>query len=414
MLLTVYDQMELRAQKEPCLHCTKDPLQAERIESCCPYEDTIASGVMDALFKMEESHNFHTTMRNLQEPSTLSSLANWTFNTYGYDKKNFVLDGDLQIPIAIGGGRYGLHTFQVIPRLRFRIFQNDAGVPFGIAGDRSLPVRTPSAMPGVAYYGSVRSWWSNGDDLKGISSIFKDKFFGLYAYHHSNGQDGPELDTLHPGYINEYNGNFGEELIFEFILGGRKKFITEDLFLIDGSNSKKVRKENNVPGKRIFLKTSRRKELYWKLNYEWHPRSISNAVFDSLDMLPRHRINLFVSYHIIPRLWEHIGDGELWCSTSPETSYEKWRFTLNMNYAIDRDYYRGQTDQLEKINYFDLTKRMNIWLRSYFVIGRSRYASLFAEAGYHGSDNYNIYFNQSLWYFRAGLAFGFFDQPEDN
>lgn len=73
---------------------------------------------------------------------------------------------------------------------------------------------------------------------------------------------------------------------------------------------------------------------------------------------------------------------------------------------------RGSTLNLEKVKAFDMSKRLNLWLTTYYVIGFSKHAALFSQVGYFGSDNYNIYFNQSIWNIRLGLTFGFFEQPE--
>lgn len=153
------------SQQQDCFSCVENPLSFHLISKCCPENDSIPVIVSDEKNRLIENHHFHATMRMIQEPSTVSSITNWTINTYGYDKKNFILDGDLQFPISIGGGRFGMNTFQIIPRFRFRIFQDDPMVPFGKEGDTSLPVRTPSAMPGIAYYGTFRSWWSTNSKV---------------------------------------------------------------------------------------------------------------------------------------------------------------------------------------------------------------------------------------------------------
>ncbi|HEU5293086.1 MAG TPA: hypothetical protein VFU05_20715 [Cyclobacteriaceae bacterium] len=350
---------------------------------------------------------FFSTIRKISEPSTISfPFLSLTHNVTGTQKKPFVLDADIQTPIAIGGKRFSIgnwmYTIHVIPRFKVRIFQDDPSV-----GDESIPVRTPSTIPGVAYYGALRKWWDDKEEKRGYS--FENIFVGLYAFHHSNGQDGPELDTINIGQVNTYNGNFGEQVAFEFILGGKTS--SDDIPKIN-SNRNAKKEADNSPGKQMFLKVYQRSELYWKVSYELHPRKASNQVFDSLSIYGRHRLNLNVGLSLMPRLWEFIGDGKTWWDVSNEANYERWRFTLNANYIMDGDYASGNTLNPEQVKQFDLSRRLNLWLTAYWVIGFSQHAALFTQVGYYGSDNYNIYFNQSLWNFKLGIAFGFFDQQE--
>jgi hypothetical protein len=392
-------------KSDTCLDCYKNPLKLGLTKKCLPAESQhLDPAVHATIRKRQENYLFHRTMRMLQEPSTVTSFTTWTINNLGYDKKNFVLDADLQIPISFGGKRFGLNEVEVIPRFQVRIFHNDPNVPYGPNGDVSLPVRTPSAMPGAAYYHSFRSWWEK--------EKFPFRFIGLYAYHHSNGQDGYELDTTNnQKRVNVYNGNFSEDLVFEFMIGGRIKSIANDKPLLSESNKNKV--HDNKPGKQIFIKRANEQEFYWKLSYEWHPQALSNTVFDSLHMMGRHRINIRSALIFLPTFSEYIGDGTQWCNIVPEKRYERWRITGNLSYILDGDYYRGDVANLEKINFFNLNRRLNFWVTGYRVIGHSGNAAVFAQAGYWGSDNYNIYFNESLWQFKFGLAFAFFDQPDE-
>ena len=48
----------------------------------------------------------------------------------------------------------------------------------------------------------------------------------------------------------------------------------------------------------------------------------------------------------------------------------------------------------------------------YWRIPSTPNASFFASTGYYGSDPYNIYYPDSYFFGRAGLAFGFFEAPE--
>src|SRR5690606_26833618 len=108
-----------------------------------------------------------------------------------------------------------------------------------------------------------------------------------------------------------------------------------------------------------------------------------------------------------------IGDGTLWCKVAPEQTYERWRHILNGSFALDKNYYRGEISSLRKVSFFDLSKRLNINYTCYYMIGESKYSALFAQIGYFGSDDYNIYFNESYFNLRTGIAFAFFNHPID-
>jgi hypothetical protein len=398
-------------QVQNCPDCYKNPCDANPPLSNCTeeYEPSISK----AINKRISSYNFHYTLRKIHEPSTVSSFSNWNIYNLGYQKKNFVLDGDLNTPIAIQGPqKFGLNTLHIIPRFKFRIFQNDENFPFGNNGDQSLPVRTPSAMPGIAYYWSSFNWWTQK-----ANNLLRNKYLGLYVYHHSNGQDGIELDSVNIGEINTYNGNFGENLVFEFIIGGKiEEFIIGSNNILASTqilcSEKEYQKfEEYKFGKKITRKTGLKQELYWRVSYEYHPKYFTNSVFDSLDTYGRHRLNINISYLRFFKLWEFIGGENQWCALDEEKNYEKWRHTLNISYILDKNYNRGNFIKPENVTYSNLKRRLNISYSIYYVLGKSQYSALFAQIGYFGTDNYNIYFNNSYATFRIGFAFGFFDQP---
>ncbi|MFC5412874.1 hypothetical protein ACFPMF_26355 [Larkinella bovis] len=388
------------AQISHYILCHENPLQQGSFGAGFTNPDTLDASLKQQLIRWDQNEDFQRTMVVLQEPSTVTSLATWTIMDLGYQKKNFILDSDLQLPIAIGGKRFGLNHVQVIPRFQVRIFQDDIQVPFGPKGDYSLPVRTPSAMPGIAYYRSFRQWWKNVNAPRW--------FTGLYVFHHSNGQDGSEIDTVRrPGEVNIYNGNFSENVIAEFIVGGKWTLGRTDLLI---SPENRALRNAAKPGDLLYFKTQKKWDLYWRIGYEWHPKSLSNSVFDSLGMYGRHRINVRVGLIRIRNLMEYIKGTDTFCMLKPETAFEQFRVTLNMNYIADTRYNRGNTFSLDRIAQFNLKRRLNLWASFYYILGKSKHSALFAQAGYFGSDTYNIYFNQSMWHVKAGFSFAFFDQ----
>ena len=399
------------------IHCYDNPL-IDSIWGTSFSAPPLAQSVTDQLKIRQKSLYYYKTLMQLQEPSALSIIfTDYTIVTSGDQKKPFILNADVQTPIAIGGkrfhGKHGkwLNTVHINPQFKVRIFNDDTSFPFGPNGDTSLPVRTPSTIPGITYFGAPARLWDD-NETSGFK-LFDNLHFGIRVFHHSNGQDGNELDTLRPanlGKVNLYNGNFGQNVVFEIIVGAKTELVANKTVRNSRSNQRKLARENR-PGKQIYLKMSRERELYWRLGYEFHPWNLSNEVFRDLAIYGRYRLNLTVGHSLLPSLWEFIGDGEKWCDVFNSTKYEQWRFTFNSNYILDRVYNTGNAYALEKVNFLDASKRLNLWLTAYRVIRETQNAALFMQAGYYGSDNYNIYFTQSMWQFRFGLAFGAFNRP---
>lgn len=406
-LIVIFINDEIHSQYQHCFQCSENPCDSFQYKSCCADSNYNSQILSEIISIRERKIDFNNTLRMIHEPATISMWSNLHHNYSGYQKKPFLLDGDLNIPISFQiPNRLGFGTLQVIPRFKFRIFQNDPKVPFG-KGDISLPVRTPSAMPGLVYYFTTNKLWKNTND----PGLFSDIYFGLYAFHHSNGQDGEEVDLINKGEVNTYNGNFSENLNFEFILGGRKKITTLNLNNFCNNRTYKRSIHKRV-GKELDLKPSIRREFYWKLGYEWHPKELSNQIFTDFNMYGRKRLNLYFSYSIIPTLWQFISDGLQWCQISSETSFERFRHNLKITYIMDQQYFRGNTHSLEKISQFNVSKRVNINYSLYWIFKKSQFSALFAQIGYFGSDEYNIYFNDSYLNLKAGIAFGFFNQPD--
>lgn len=362
------------------------------------------------------NQEFHRYIRRIVEPSTVTSFLTWNWNLTDYRKKNYVLDADIQTPIALGGRGWGLNTVHIIPRFKVRIFNDDDGMP--LYKDESLAVRTPSYMPGIAYYHSFKEVWGDQKAKKGIP----DMYAGFYAFHHSNGQDGPEFFTQDPNKVNVYNGNFGEQIVFELIHGGRIrktiKFRNDTSSYLQSVTDKLNKKEREIAqtedhnGKTLTVRTGRARELSWRVGYEEHFKKLTNQEFLAHNLYGRHRVNLNLILTYFHTDWDLVGNGEKWCTVVPDSEYERWRLALTASYIVDGQYNRGSLDALESVGFFNAGQRLNMYFTAYRVLGSSEFTALFIRAGYMGSDSYNIYFNQSIWEVKAGLAFGFFDQPD--
>jgi hypothetical protein len=318
---------------------------------------------------------FYNTMNMIAEPSSVSSLLNVTINNNpAAQKKPFILDANAQVPIALGGKQWNLNTLHVIPQFKVRIFQNDIS-----QNDSSLPVRTPSYMPGLVYYFGFKNLYSERQN------IHKFWFGGIKAFHHSNGQDQEEFTSS--GKINTYNGNFGEQVVFE-TLGG---YFTEF-----GLN------DRNIPT-RCF---------YSKIGLEIHPRKLTNQDFLNYKIYGRNRINIQSGLSIINVYDEYIRDGETCYIVAKDLSKERWRFIFNFSYILDKIYNTGENiNNLKQQSLFSL-KRLNTYFTVHYVIPGSINAAAFVQTGYWGSDQYNIYFQQSIFQFQIGLSFAFFKYPK--
>jgi hypothetical protein len=101
---------------------------------------------------------------------------------------------------AAGGPRWKI-PIHITPRFRIRLMTNKDG-------DSSLPVRTPSYMPGLTFYIPF---------IRRLDQDTRRFFFGsIAAFHHSNGQDEDEYyyDPVEQKMkINTYNGNFSTNYI---------------------------------------------------------------------------------------------------------------------------------------------------------------------------------------------------------
>jgi hypothetical protein len=109
------------------------------------------------------------------------------------------------------------------------------------------------------------------------------------------------------------------------------------------------------------------------------------------------------------------GHDERWYAMNQYAYNEDMRFVLNLSWLMDGDYkafygkdMRPNIYHMKDVPLFDATKRLNITATLHTRIPNSAYASAFAQVGYYGSDPYNTYYNQSIYFFRFGLGWAFF------
>ncbi len=344
------------------------------------------------------SDNMFNQLLKISSPSTISTFSNYKFVKDGPQKRPYILDADIRVPLGLGGRKWGYTSIHIIPQFKVRIFQDDDSFSdeFGIPPDVSNPVRTPSYIPRITVFKSFDNWWSMD---KGVSS----KYLGLSFFHHSNGQDGPEF--LPDGKINYYNGNFGEQLVFEILFGRLKKYsVKTSRFLKD-----KAKDEPNKPIKFLSNRTCYEMSSYQEFGLELHhPEILTNQEFKNYNLYGRTRINAELGWIFSP-LFTDMVYGASWMKLNSNEPRERLRFVIESSYILDMPYALGDKSSQEKIGLFHF-RRLNIVGTAYWRIPNTPSTALFIQAGYEGSDPYNIYFAQQAISFRFGLALAYFDK----
>jgi len=280
------------------------------------------------------------------------------FFDLGSPKKWYILSADIIPEFIIGSERIPL-TVHLVTRYMVRILHDNEA-----EGDSSFAVRTPSFMPGAVVY--IPLDYSDADSPN-IS------YMGISLFHHSNGQDGPEFKS--DGSFNLYNGNFSTNYIEPSYHFRRRMYLMEPV------SAKQQNPARNY------------KEFYGRAGLAFH--------FGTADSLKssygKKRINLQLGYISVINYWnEYLGR-----RLSNYYYGEQYRVVFNATYIT------GSRDK--GLSGFE--KRINAEISYYWRIKGSPNSSIFASTGYYGSDPYNIYYGNSYFYFRTGIALGFFIAP---
>jgi len=352
----------------------------------------------------ERNLDFYHIMLNISEPSTISGIGtDYTFEENRSDqKKPYLFDLDIKAPVALGGKTWNLLSIHLIPEFMVRVFQDDPRF-----NDKSHAVRTPSYIPaGIVYFAPGPKWWNRE---KGSLTA---KYIGFKFFHNSNGQDGSEFGgpyATNPGQINLYNGNFEEFGVFELSFGHIHEYISSYL----PNRETNVKRKLKVAEQRVRPDISNRL-VYWHIGYEYHPDFFTDPEFLMYHLYGRDRINFQAGYSIMPSYRDVIlgADEKKYYAVTPNQAKESWRFVLNFSYIADIQYNEGDMSTQKSIPFINFSRRMNTNITAYRRMPGTQNAGLFLQAGYYGSDYYNIYFQQSLWQIRAGIALAFFRFPD--
>jgi len=287
--------------------------------------------------------NINSKFNELYMQNSDIGYLTFPYTQQGADR-NYVLTGHI-VPHYFVFPKDWRIGFVITPAVRVRIMD-----------ETSFPVRTPSYIPGGTLY------------LKINRDTAHYKYLSLGVFHHSNGQDGPPLNT--DGSVNKINGNFGTNYLELAINFGSQ---TED------------------------------KNRYFKFGLEAHSGLIDKwheSAFDG------KYANLRVNYKMvgssyITRFADFVKTKAFKSATTKKIK-ESWRTVFEGMVIIDPE--------------IDLPwyRLFNSELKIYRKIGNSPNTSWFLSAGYIGSDYYNVYFEEHYPIFRFGLAAGtsFFNQTK--
>lgn len=300
----------------------------------------------------DDTPNVYDNRNFAAETMKYSSLSYVTgpFMDLGSPKGYYILSADVSPQFVVGGDwiRIPIHF---TPRYKVRIFHENLE-----EGDVSLPVRTPSFMPGVSVYFKFK-------DL-----IYKDakiNYFSISLFHHSNGQDGEEF--LPDGRVNLYNGNFSTNFI-EPAYHFRNRKIFNDL-------------EHD--------------DFYGKISIEKHFITAEKLVSSYGD----YRLNIGLGFLRVRRKTGLLLNNDR--IVKKDYSREKDRLIFNSTFILG-----NRNRGLGKIG-----KRINFDFNYNKKIPGSPNTAIFIGLGYYGSDPYNIYYEQNYFFVKAGLSFGFFLKP---
>jgi hypothetical protein len=321
----------------------------------------------------------------LERVVSFSSIS-WVTLPYtdiGYDdpKSPYILSADVAPHFNIGGESWPV-VLQITPRYVVRILRDHPA-----DGDSSWAVRTPSYMPGASLFiplsHSPFKRARKYSEAPELDNGYRDlHYLGITAVHHSNGQDGREI--LATGKYNTYNGNFSTNFVeVAYNYNIRHRLRNQSPF--DCPN----------PTYPVGYR-----DYYGRIGYEQHFNSAEglrgrygqariNATFGWLK-IDNYRFTVGIKNQQprLKKIKQPVGQ-----------CYRKERYRFQINFSAN-------VDELDP-GYDELSQRLNVDI-GYFkrILGGN--TAVFIMAGYYGTDPYNVYFESSYPFVRAGLALGFF------
>jgi hypothetical protein len=346
--------------------------------------DSIISGILTVAGQGQ----YNLQRRNLEflERVVSFSSISWVtlpFNDIGYDdpKSPYILSADVSPHFNIGGESWPV-VLQITPRYQVRILRDQLS-----EGDSSWAVRTPSYMPGATLFvplsHSPLKWARNYTSAPELDNGYRDlHYLGIAAFHHSNGQDGREINE--DGKYNTYNGNFSTNFVeVSYNYNIRKRLRNVSPF--------------DCPNHEYPVGY---RDYYGKVGYEQH--------FSTAESLRgrygRSRINASLGWIKVDNYRFTVANKAQQDDTKKIKQQvgqcyrkERYRFQVNISANV------GSLDSAHD----DLYQRINVDAGCFKrILGGN--TAVFLMAGYYGHDPYNVYFENSYPFVRAGLALGFF------
>ncbi|MBK8404854.1 MAG: hypothetical protein IPL25_12435 [Saprospiraceae bacterium] len=257
-------------------------------------------------------------------------------------------------------------------------------------------MRTPSANPGFKLYYFADKWEKT--KIK--------KAITIGYYHLSNGQDAhpladsvkldPKFAYINQGkHFNRYNGNFSTNyLTFGFNLFWDKEYDTPKSTKINVVSSRLLR-NLNYPELPLSSTVSS-----FSINTELHTKNFGNSNIAILAYEPEligyySFLRAGLTYKLIRTYNSEIINGL--AKTINQREYD--RFKIYVNVALDK---------INKLPNYDFFSRINAEISYHMRLPYSDFVSWYAKMGFYGSDPYNIYLEDRIFYAQLGLAIGSF------
>jgi hypothetical protein len=252
-------------------------------------------------------------------------------NEYG-EPDNNLLVADITPNVVILNTAKSRFFFVITPRIQLRLLQ----------GYHS-PVKSPSYMPGGSLFTRLNNDYNHP------------AFLSLNYSHHSNGQEGPTLDSA--GHFN-HDGKFTTNFYsLNFFFGNRHM------------------REKTGSSRYVMIGL----EVHTGLFNIGYSRQLTNK------------------YGFIRTNGMWMYDSMKDRSGSHDHYLIHQRIRFDMMYIWDKTYNYAVTDW---------RKRMNISAKYYYQFGFMENVALILEVGYRGQDSYNNYFENSFPFFGLGVASG--------
>jgi hypothetical protein len=305
--------------------------------------------------------------------------------------RNYYLSADINPHFFLFNDMKGSVAIDLTPRYIVRILRDSSYSPRdhqNATWDRSLPVRTPSYLPGGTVYFAFSNL--NREKLEAFSVFESEsdrylpyRYYRFSLFHHSNGQDGRNDDPARPPNrnFNIYNGNFSVNLVTE--LG-----VTWGYWKKGGQTSL-----NELSATKMNVHN-------WDKIRSWFI-GVEHVLIPGEPSLKCNCYSL-AKLHLRGQWIDvaHYNDPQT-LGIIPDSQYEKQRFIIDV--SIGSSKYIGAGSGPWRL-------WPNVEFRyhaGFYQALRSSTTSAFIAAGYRSQDIYNIYLEDSYPFIQLGLVMGF-------